>query len=196
MKQHIRVDRSAVLPRKCSHNFSLRTKANYSVSLHQDPNQTTTPIIAMLQEGVQEGGRKVKGGGDHRWRKVHRDLSSEVDTPADGVLAALICHTIIIIISMMMMIKIIIAFKGAIRDFFRTVSNTYSQVAQVQSCANHVLRTERLSCATCRVMWYKGTAHLLSLTEFKSHLFQDVDAVQSWLLILSLLLLLLLSLPL
>ena len=32
----------------------------------------------------------------------------------------------------------------------RTVSNTYAQVARVQSCANHVQHTERLSRATCR----------------------------------------------
>ena len=33
----------------------------------------------------------------------------------------------------------------------QTVSNTYAQVAKVQSCANHVQHIERLSCATCRV---------------------------------------------
>ena len=33
----------------------------------------------------------------------------------------------------------------------RLVSNTYAQVAQVQSCANHVQHIERLSHATCRV---------------------------------------------
>ena len=68
-------------------------------------------------------------------------------------------------------IIIIIAFKGAIRDFYnllstlrtvsnfynllstlRTVSNTYARVAQAQSWANHVQYIKRLSCATCRVM--------------------------------------------
>ena len=50
-----------------------------------------------------------------------------------------------------------IAMKGAIRGFYsiftapRTVSNTYSLVAQAQSCANHVQHIERLSWATCRV---------------------------------------------
>ena len=73
-----------------------------------------------------------------------------------------------------------IVFKGAIRDFYNlltappTVSNTYAQVARAQSCANHVQHIERLSRA--RVMlgatWYEGTAHLLSLTELKSHLFE------------------------
>ena len=66
--------------------------------------------------------------------------------------------TIIIII-----IITIIAFKGAIRDFFnnlltapRTVSNTHAQVARAQSCANRVQHIERLSRATCRV-----TCHLV-----------------------------------
>ena len=71
-----------------------------------------------------------------------------------------------------------IAFKGAVRDIYhllaapQTVSNTYAQVAQAQSCANHAQYVERLLCATCRNTWYEGTAQLLSLTEFKSHLFE------------------------
>ena len=58
------------------------------------------------------------------------------------------CHIIIIII---------IALKGAVRDFYnlltvpRTVSNTYVQVARVQLCANHVQNIERFSRATCRM---------------------------------------------
>ena len=76
---------------------------------------------------------------------------------------------------------IIIAFKGAIRDFFynlltapRTVSNTYVQVARAQPCANHVQHIERLSRASVmlRATWYEGTAQLLSLTEVKSLLFE------------------------
>ena len=64
---------------------------------------------------------------------------------------------------------IIIAFKGAIRDFFyslltvpRTVSNTYTQVARVQSCANQVQHIKCLSRASVmlRATWYKGTAQL------------------------------------
>ena len=56
-----------------------------------------------------------------------------------------------------LIIIIIIAFKGAIRDFFnlltalQTVFNMYDQVARVQSCANHVQHIEHLSRATCRV---------------------------------------------
>ena len=48
------------------------------------------------------------------------------------------------------MIMIMIALKGAIRDFYnlltapRTVSNTYAQVVKAQSCANHVQHIERL----------------------------------------------------
>ena len=70
-----------------------------------------------------------------------------------GAKSAFSLWMIIIIIIMI----IIIALKGAIRDFYnlltalRTVSNTYAQVAQVQSCANHVENIERLSCATCCV---------------------------------------------
>ena len=76
--------------------------------------------------------------------------------------------------------KIIIAFKGAIRDFYnlltapRTVSNAYAQVAWAQSYANHVQHIERLSRASVmlRATLYEGTAQLLSLTELKSHLFE------------------------
>ena len=51
---------------------------------------------------------------------------------------------------------IIIAFKGAIQDFLqlppcRAVSNTYTQVARAQLCANPVQHTEHLLHATCRV---------------------------------------------
>ena len=78
-------------------------------------------------------------------------------------LNSLIIIMIMIMIMMMMMmmiiIIIIIELQGSIRDFFfynlltalRTVSNTYAQVAQAQSCANHVQHTERSSRATCRV---------------------------------------------
>ena len=78
-------------------------------------------------------------------------------------------HKIIIVI-------VIIVSKGTIQDFYnlltalRIVSNTYAQVVQVQLCANHLRQIEHLSCATCCVP--RGTeAQLLSLTEFKSHLF-------------------------
>ena len=76
---------------------------------------------------------------------------------------------------------IIIAFKGAIRDLFTVSSlhrqlspcHMYAQVAQAQSCANHMQLIERLSRASAmlRATWYEGTAQLLSLTELKWHLF-------------------------
>ena len=88
---------------------------------------------------------------------------------------------IIIIIMMMrrrrvvMMTMIMMALKGVIRDLLtasRTVSNTHAQAAKAQLCSNHMqhiraLITCNMSCAT----WYEGTAQLLSLTEFRSHLF-------------------------
>ena len=77
-----------------------------------------------------------------------------------------------------MIITMIIALKGAIRDFYdlltapRTVSNTYAQVARAQSCTNHKQHIKSLSRATCSVpLGTKKTAQLLSLTELKSHLF-------------------------
>ena len=68
---------------------------------------------------------------------------------------------------------IIIAFKGAIRDFF-TISNTYAQVARAQSCENHVQHIERSSRASVmlRATWYEGTAQQFCLPELKSHLFE------------------------
>ena len=80
---------------------------------------------------------------------------------------------------MMMMMMMMMAFKGTTRDFhnlltaLQTVSNTYVLVAWAQSCANHVQHIERLSRATTLcATWHEGTAELLSLTEFKSHLVQ------------------------
>ena len=50
----------------------------------------------------------------------------------------------------------------------QTVSNMYALVARAQSCATHrVLIKCNLQCAAR----YKGTAQLLSFTEFKLHLF-------------------------
>ena len=55
-----------------------------------------------------------------------------------------------------------------------TISNTYTQVARAQPCANHVKHIERLSHASVmlRATWYEGTAQLWSLTELKLHLFE------------------------
>ena len=56
---------------------------------------------------------------------------------------------------LLLLIIMIIAFKGAIRDFSQSpqcISNTYAQVARARSCRNHVRHVECLSCARCRVM--------------------------------------------
>ena len=81
-------------------------------------------------------------------------------------------------IIIIIMIGKIITLTGTIWDFYNlltvlgTVSNTHAQVAMGQSCwksraAHRVLITCNMSCA----IWYEGAAQLLSLTEFKSHLF-------------------------
>ena len=79
-------------------------------------------------------------------------------------------------------IIIIIALKGAIQDFFflflqspkcpatcpQHVRSSDQDAILFKSLATHrALITYNMSCAT----WYKGTAQLLSVTEFKSHLF-------------------------
>ena len=63
-----------------------------------------------------------------------------------------------VLMELMMIVIIMIAFKGAVRDLFynlltlpRTTSSTYAQVAKAQSCANYVQHIESLSSATCRV---------------------------------------------
>ena len=64
-----------------------------------------------------------------------------------------------VVVFLMIMI-IIIAFKGTSRDFLslltapRTVSNMYTKVAPVQSCANYVQHIECLSLATCCVTYH------------------------------------------
>ena len=77
-------------------------------------------------------------------------------------------------------IIIIIALKGAVRDFYnlltapRTVLNTDAQVVRAQTCVNHVQHIEG-ALITCNLhfsTWYERTAQILSLAEFKSHLFQ------------------------
>ena len=73
------------------------------------------------------------------------------------VVVVVVVIVIIIIIIITIMILIIIAFKDAIRDFLQSPHcpanrlQPYDQVAQAQSCANHVQYIERLSHATYRV---------------------------------------------
>ena len=65
------------------------------------------------------------------------------------------CDFVIMSVIIVIIIKIIIALKGAIRDFYslltapQTVSNTYTQVARAQSSAIQVQYIEHLSHATC-----------------------------------------------
>ena len=86
--------------------------------------------------------------------------------------------------SIEIIIVIIIAIKDAIWDFLQTphstVSNTHAQVAQEQSCANHVHHIKRLSRATCHV-----TCHLVqrdsSATKFDRVEIAFIWALSRWL---------------
>ena len=76
------------------------------------------------------------------------------------------------IVALIIIIIIIIAFKGAIRNFLQSLHsaanclNMNAQVARAQLCANHVQHIKRLSRAIVmlRATWYEGTAQLLSLS--------------------------------
>ena len=77
-------------------------------------------------------------------------------------------------------IIIIIAFKGAIRDFLQSPHSTVNCLQHICSsgpgaivCKSYATH-QRLSRASVmlRATWYEGTAQLLSLTELKSHLFE------------------------
>ena len=83
---------------------------------------------------------------------------------------------------MMMMIIIIIiiiiTLKGAIHEFYnlltaRQTVSMYTQVATVQSCANHMQqsRAYHMQHVKLPATWCEGPAQLLSLTELKWHLF-------------------------
>ena len=63
--------------------------------------------------------------------------------------------------------------------FLQSVCNIYAQAARVQSYANYYHMQHVMLCAT----WYKGAAQLLSLTEFKSHLFSFnllAETIHQW----------------
>ena len=66
----------------------------------------------------------------------------------------------IMIIMMIIVIIMIVACKGAVRDFFTisslrvTVSSMYAQEAWVQSCANHMQHIARLPHATCHATYH------------------------------------------
>ena len=79
----------------------------------------------------------------------------------------------------MIIIIIMIAFKGAFRDFLQSPHCATNCLQYVHSsghgaimcklCATHqAIITRNTLCAT----WYEETAQLFSLTEFKSHLFE------------------------
>ena len=80
-------------------------------------------------------------------------VRSDHTLEADMMMIMMMMMMIMIVVITTIMI-VIIALKGAIRDFYnlltapRTVSNTYAQVARVESCANHLQDIERLSRAT------------------------------------------------
>ena len=90
---------------------------------------------------------------------------------------------IIIIIIIIVIIKII-AFKGAVRDFFFffKVSSLRLEPSPTRTLKWPGRNGVQITCNTSsayhvqhvmlRATWYEGTAQLLSLTELKSHLFE------------------------
>ena len=108
--------------------------------------------------------------------RQHMQLSEQI-RPWDNTKTIIMMMMIIIIIIIMMMMMMI-ALKGIIRDCLQSShcaanclqhARSGDQGAVVRrSCATHrALITCNMSCAT----WYEGTAHHLSLTDLKSHLF-------------------------
>ena len=85
-----------------------------------------------------------------------------------------LCHGLNDII----IIIIIIAFKGTIRDFLQSPHSAANCLQHICSsgpgATNHMQHIERLSRASVMLCatWYEGTAQLLSLTELKLHLFE------------------------
>ena len=77
--------------------------------------------------------------------------------------------------------NIIIAFKGAIRDFF-TISSQRRELSPTRTLKWPRRDRVQITCNTSsayhvqhvvlRATWYEGIAQLLSLTELKSHLFE------------------------
>ena len=82
---------------------------------------------------------------------------------------------------MIIMIMIIIAFRGAIRDFFN-ISSLRHELSPTRSLKWPGRNRGQITCDTSsayhvqhvvsRATWYERTAQLLSLTEFKLHLFE------------------------
>ena len=71
---------------------------------------------------------------------------------------------------------IIIAFKGAIRDFSQSPLCAANHLQHVRSSGPGAITCNTSSAShvqhvVLRARWYEGTVQLLSLTEFKSHFF-------------------------
>ena len=84
-------------------------------------------------------------------------------------------------IIMIILIIIIIAFKGAIRDFLQSPHSAANCLQHVRSsglgatvCKSRAAHEALIwcKCHMLRATWYEGTAQLLGLTESKSHLFE------------------------
>ena len=78
-------------------------------------------------------------------------------------------HKLIIII----IIIIIIAFKGAVWDFLQSPHCIANRLQHIRSSGlGAVVCKSRGTHQALIAAWHKGTTQLLSLTEFKSHLFE------------------------
>ena len=80
-------------------------------------------------------------------------------------------------ITTIVIVRIIIAFKGAIQDFLRSPHSATNHLQHVRCsgpgaivCKSLAIHPALITCSTLCVTWYAGTAQLLSLTEFKLHL--------------------------
>ena len=82
------------------------------------------------------------------------------------MMTIIIMMMIIIIITTITTTIIIIALNGSIRDFFNNHLTSPGTVS--------ISRATHRALTTCNMhaTWYGGAAQLLSLTEFKSHLFK------------------------
>ena len=95
-------------------------------------------------------------------------------TAAATAAVVVVVTIIIIIITIMIMM---IAFKGAVRDFWQSPHCAAKCLQYVRSsgqgaivCKSRATHRALITCNMCAIL-YEGTTHLLSLTELKSHLF-------------------------
>ena len=89
------------------------------------------------------------------------------------------CSRFLFLLYTTIVILIVITFKGAVWDFIQSPLCAVNHLQHVHSSGPGMTMCK--SCAACWLlfmctmscyMWYEGTAQLLSLTEFKSHLFE------------------------